>query len=317
MLDLGSSLEVSDYAGGSVSFAPAVGGPVTLTTGTLSIDPNASLTGTDSFVVDGPLTLGASSQLSVSGTVDAYGGTGSAFLRHHPGTTLNNHGAATWDLDGGAAFYADGTVALLAERCSTTWPVRPSRPRHLRRGHRGDGFNNAGTFISSTAVGGDVSFNLFYNTGTVVVQGGELELTSDGVTPNTGTITAAAGTSLVLFDEVLAPTSVISSDGNVGLYGCTEAGSFGAAGGTFATDSTFTGPVLDLGGSLGLELLRWFSQLRPAAGGPVTLTTGALTIDPNAILTGTDSFAADGLLTLSTDRSSASRAAWTPTAGWL
>ena len=70
ILDLGSSLEVY----GTASFAPAVGGPVTLTIGTLTFDPNSALTGTDSFVANGLLTLGPNSQLSVAGSVDANGG---------------------------------------------------------------------------------------------------------------------------------------------------------------------------------------------------------------------------------------------------
>ena len=73
------------------------------------------------------------------------------------------------------------------------------------------------------------------------------------MTPSTGTFTGAAGTSLNLYDEVLAPSSVISSAGTVGLNLCTEAGSYSAAGGTIADDSTFTGPVLDLG-------TRWMSR---------------------------------------------------------
>ena len=62
MPDLGSSLDVFAYA---CSFAPAVGGPVTLTTGALTLGPYATLTGTDSFVANGLLTSGPA-RLSMS-----------------------------------------------------------------------------------------------------------------------------------------------------------------------------------------------------------------------------------------------------------
>ena len=80
--------------------------------------------------------------------------------------------------------------------------------------------------------------------------------------------------------------------------------------------------MLDLGTSPGVANTNGQALsviFAPAVGGPVTLTAGTLTIDPRANLTGTDNFAADGMLTLaptpSTARSSASRAPWTPTAG--
>ena len=60
---------------GQRAFAPAVGGPVTLTTDLpLTFDPNSVLTGTDNFVADGMLTLGPNSQLSVAGSVSGDGG---------------------------------------------------------------------------------------------------------------------------------------------------------------------------------------------------------------------------------------------------
>ena len=40
----------------------------------LTMDPNSTLTATESFVATGLLTLGTGSRLSVSGSVDAYGG---------------------------------------------------------------------------------------------------------------------------------------------------------------------------------------------------------------------------------------------------
>ncbi len=122
VLDLGSSLEVADF-GRSVTFAPATGGPVSLTTGTLTIDPHGNLTGSDSFVADGMLTLSSTSQLGVSGTVDALGGMelgGNVVIQ---GTTLNNHATATWDLGFGPDLLeSNATINNLAGATFTTAP---------------------------------------------------------------------------------------------------------------------------------------------------------------------------------------------------
>ena len=95
---------------------------------------------------------------------------------------------------------------------------------------------------------------------------------------------------------MLAPSSVICSAGTVGLNLCTEAGSFSAAGGTFAD------LVLHWAGArrgniawdLEHECTGLSVRFAPAVGGPVKLTAGTLTIDPSATLTGTDSFGVDG-----------------------
>ncbi len=303
VLDLGSSLEVSDYSGGSVNFAPAVGGPVTLTTGTLTIDPDATLTGTDSFVVDGLLTLGTSNgltdtTLSVTGTVDAYGGIdlGSGFVVIR-GTTLNNHAAATWDpLEGQDDLLEAGAVInnLVGASFTVTGSVGGGS---IQAGDSSAAaFHNAGTLTCDAAVGSSASISVpFINTGSVVLQQGSLGLGGDGVTPSTGSFSAAAGTYLTLGNMVLAPGSAICSDGSVVLAGVTEEGNY-SAGTTVTYGATFTGPVLGLGSSL--VVAQYECSFAPAVGGPVTLTTGTLTIDPNSTLTGTDSFVVNGLLTL-------------------
>ncbi len=291
--------------------------PVALNGGTLTIDSastiNSSLTvaynsqtpSGATLGVNGPLavnglfTLGARTTLTGSGIVDAYGGlnlsNGDGSIL---GVTLNNHGAATWAVDGRGVTLSDG--AVINNLGGATFSAVGSSGVLVQ----GNGsFNNAGTFTASTAVGGDVNIGpAFFNTGTVVLTGGELDLNGDGATPNTGTFTGTASTSLNLYDEVLAPSSVICSAGTVGLNLCTEAGSFSAAGGTFADDSSFTGPVLGVGTSLGISNTNGTGlsvRFAPAVGGPVKLTAGTLTIDPSATLTGTDSFGVDGLLTLS------------------
>ncbi len=297
---LGSSLEVSGSEGGSVSFTPAVGGPVTLTTGTLTVDPDATLSGTDSFVVDGLLTLSSATtdihtQLSVGGTVDAYGGLVLGLNVDIRGTTLINHGAGTGDTGNGAINLSDG--AAIDNLAGATFAAVGG----FIVG--GDGtFDNAGTFTASTDFGGYVNIGaaVVENTGTIVVQAGELDVTGNGVTPITGTINAAAGTALYLGNLVLAPGSVISSAGRVTLDECTEEGTFSTTGSTVAVDTSFTGPVLDLGSSLEVDDNTGAVSFAPAVGGPVTLTVGNLAIDTSATLTGTDSFVVDGLLTLST-----------------
>ena len=110
---------------------------------------------------------------------------------------------------------------------------------------------------------------------------------------SSGTFTGGAGTRPYLGGQGLTAASTISSDGSVGINGSTEAGSYSAAGGTAAYDSSFTGTVVDLGSSLSVSGTVSFA---PAMGGPVTLTTGTLSVGGE--LTGTDSFVADGLLTL-------------------
>ncbi len=311
VLDLGSSLEVAANQGPSVRFAPAAGGPVTLTTGTLMIDPNATLTGTDSFAVNGMLTLNDESHLSVAGTVAAYGGIELGVGRtltdvFIDGTTLNNHGAAACGVAGVIGISLDdGAVFNNLAGATFTADVVSSGDGVSGVDIGGDGsFNNAGTLTASTPLGDQVFFSIpFNNAGSVVVQRGELDLGYLASATSTGSFTGAAGTTLNLDLQMLAPSSEICSQGTVGLYACIEAGSYSAAGGTLADDTTFTGPVLDLGSSLevdeGYENYGGPVSFAPAAGGPVTLTTGTLTIDPYATLTGTDSFAANGMVTLS------------------
>ena len=144
---------------------------------------------------------------------------------------------------------------------------------------------------------------------------GHAQAEAAAATPDTGTFTAAAGTTLYLGNMVLAPSSVVSSDGFVSVTGCTEAGSYRAAGGTYAQSSSFTGPVLDVGSSLEVYGLVSFA---PAVGGPVPLTIGTLTIELQFHLVGHRQLRGQRDADVGLRRrSSASPGAWTPTAGWL
>ena len=130
--------------------------------------------------------------------------------------------------------------------------------------------------------------------GTLQLLSGTLNLAGGGTIG--GTITGAAGTVLGLSGQDLTTSSVISSGGSVQLNSSIDAGSFSAAGGTFAESASFTGTVVSLGGSLEVAGTVSFA---PAVGGPVTLTTDSLTLDnnpgsPRADLAGTDSFAVNG-----------------------
>ena len=108
---------------GTVSFSPSSGGPVTLTTGALTV--SGTLTGIDSFVANGPFTW-EGDMLSGPFTIDAYGGMALTTYSNNyiDGVTLNNHGTATWTGTGPSA-------APMVPR-STTWPGPPSTPRPMR-----------------------------------------------------------------------------------------------------------------------------------------------------------------------------------------
>ncbi len=141
----------------------------------MTFDFEPSLSGTDSLVADGLLDLGAG-LLDLSGSVDAYGGLvlGGATIS---GTTLNNHGAATWDLD----FPSNTTLdagAVINNLAGASFAIVGSGDVS-RSLVAGDGtavaFNNAGTLTSAT--GGTVNISVpFSNTGSVDVQQGDLGL---------------------------------------------------------------------------------------------------------------------------------------------
>ena len=165
--------------------------------------------------------------------------------------------------------------------------------RRLTRRHQQPGNRSIScTGTDETEI--DVPFN---NSGSVNLVEGDVSLGASpyiaGTSTSSGTFTAAAGTSLSLGGEDLTTTSSVSSGGAVETDSCAVEGSFGAAGGTIAYDSTFTGPVLDVGPSLEVD---GTSSFAPAVGGPVTLDTGTLLVTGN--LAGTDSFNATGPFTM-------------------
>ncbi len=286
-VSLGSALNVDN-----VAFTPAAGGPVTLTTGSMSV--NDTLSGTDSFVANGLLALNSSCTLSVP-EIDAYGGMDvDAF---NPitlnGTTLNNFAAATWDFYGGPSSSVLESGAVINNLSGASLTIEGNSYGGIVAGDSSAvTFNNAGSLIYSKTGINDFEIEVpSTNTGSVDVLQGGFGLGGTGTTTSTGTFTVDAGGSLGINGQVLTPSSSITSAGNVGLGGCTVEGSYNCAGVTDASDTIFTGAV-SLGSALNVDNVAF----TPAAGGPVTLTTGSMSV--NDTLSGTDSFVANGLLAL-------------------
>jgi hypothetical protein len=301
----GSVTSVGSYLvdNGGLDYSPAAGVvPTTITTGTLSLVNDSNLTGTGNITATGLFTWGPGTTLSGTGTLDARGGmvidtsSGPYDSVLDQQRTLINEGAAVWTgstrgifATRGAVFENLGSLDLQADGYMH-W-----NPGVYPNDQRAPEFINAGTLIKSA--GSDSFFNLpFGTTGTVHVEQGTLSL-GDFFAPevSTGQIVGDPGTTLKLNYFTLDAASSIAAD-VVSLYGVDDAGSYSAAGGTYASGTTFTGTVANLGPSL--EVAQGTVSFAPAAGGPVTLTTGALTVDVGGTLTGTDSFVADGPLAL-------------------
>ncbi len=188
---------------GAVDFSPTSGSQ-TLTTGSCAIDPNAALTGSDDFRIDGQLTWDDPSTLGGGGTIDAYGGivigvngpVGSAQVTLD-GNTLNNHGTATWE--SGSVFFANG--AVFNNPVGATFQDLGQGKYFGSSDGNGDFapapsvFNNAGAYVK-TGTGRGAVQTTFNNSGTVAVQAGELDLS--GPTANAGDVQISGGSALSL-----------------------------------------------------------------------------------------------------------------------
>jgi hypothetical protein len=294
-----------DINGGTLSIAGA--STSDNPSGASTINNGLNLTST--LTVSGNLSVNGSftwrrGTLNGSGTLDAYGGMAvsqSSSYLDLGGVTINNHAAATWTGtgtirgSGGAAInnLAGATFDVQAD-AQFLWDSTQPGPYPV--------FNNAGSFTRSgdaNETNIDIPFN---NAGTVAVQAGYLHLVVEdyaALSTSGGSFTGAAGTTLKLTGEDLTASSVVAGD-TVILVGVTEAGSYQAVSGTAASNVTFTGPILGVGSSLGIGVEGPSTvSFSPASGGPVTLTTGTLTVEPGATLTGTDSFTTTGMFTVS------------------
>jgi Bacterial Ig-like domain (group 3) len=291
-LTLSASDSTLDLSSGSLAIASAssISGDLTISGGTLSTAGTLTVSGamdwTGGTITGGTLSIAAGASLAL-GTPACCGGNevldGGSFANQGAATfntyaqvgglvlqddaVFDNQPAGSFTIQGNAAIYTDGTGT----------------------------FQNEGTLTQAAGAVGTTAIEAAFDqtsTGFTLVDGGTLELGGGGAI--TGPVSAAAGTTLSLDGEILSSSSVIASDGTVQLQNCTEAGSYSATAGTYADDVNFSGAVLTLGN---LEV-NGTVNFGPAVGGPVTLTTGTLTVDGGANLTGTDSFVVNGLFTL-------------------
>ena len=263
-----SSLDIVPTNGDAfANFSP--GTPATLTVGECTL--TGALSGTDSFTIDGLLTLGlpnaTAGTLNTSGTVNAMGGMtiAGAVLQYG---TLNNFGTATWN-----------GVGLIGASYGAVFNNEP-----------GAVFNaQAGADFTQSGGGNAPAFN---NDGSFNFQGGVV-LTVGGTSH--GSFTGQPGSSLQISGQNLTSTSSLTAD-QVSLSSSTVAGTYDATTSTtiFGNNVQFTGTVDSLGAlTIGATTTVNFS---PATGGPVPLTLPSLTMDPGATLSGTDSFIVSALL---------------------
>ncbi len=213
------------------------------------------------------------------------------------GCALDNSGLIEWYVDGGNSIVLDDGAAINNEVGGSFYTESISGGEgFIQKGDSlaGLAFNNAGDFIG---YGGFADVEVpFVNSGIATIEQGGASLGGNGASNSTGVFVNAAGTSLDLLGQLLSPTSFVNAYGSALFLSCNVAGGFDSAGTVYADNSSFTGPVtLGAGSSLEVEGPVSFA---PASGGPVTLTTGAISVFSGSDLTGTDSFVADGPVTL-------------------
>jgi hypothetical protein len=180
---------------------------------------SGTLTGTDSFVTNGVMTLLLYSEVSTSGSVNAYGGLAIDVLGNNQivlsGTTLNNHGAATWD----DVQYGDATNgnivldagAVINNLAGASFTAIGGYITVVAGDSSAVDFNNAGTFTCSDAAGSSINVP-FTNSGSVNVQQGTLNLPN---ATNSGTVTVASGTVLGVSTYTQTAGSTVLNGGSV------------------------------------------------------------------------------------------------------
>ena len=143
-----------------------------------------------------------------------------------------------------------GTSSCTTGRRSPTPAPWPCRPRHSLYSPAGGGsFTNTG---SITKTGGGQTFVgvPFANAGTLTVQAGSWY--SDGGGTTTGSVAAAAGTLLTVYNHTLAAGSTLTSAGAVTVGNDTVAGTYSVTGTTYVNHglTDFTGTVTGVGHTL-------------------------------------------------------------------
>jgi len=291
----GSLGDSFDTQGGTANFSQTV--PTSLTTDECTI--TGGLTGTDSFVINGPLTLSGSFYVGTTGTVDAQSSVAvsTGFNCQIQATTLNIHDAATLsgDYDVGV-----GNGATINNLGGATFDSQGGTGLGFGGGAVGT-FNNDGTFTQSGGAGTGMGV-VFNNSGSVLVSSGGLLLNFGGT--GSGSFTSTAGTLTFNGNFDLGPTSSITAPevdfntlgGSVGNFN--DAGSYQVSGSTVIRGGTetFTGIVTSVGSSLDIVPSNGNASANFSPATPITLTTNECTITGG--LTGTDSFTIDGPLTL-------------------
>jgi hypothetical protein len=185
-----------------------------LAIGALTVEPGATLTGTDSFMATGLVTLSDGSSVSGRFTIDAEGGltlsSAGSFL-HLTGVALDNHGTASWT--GGPGIFAANGAAInnlpgatfnAQANAELVWDTSLPGPAPA--------FNNAGAFVRSGGTGATDIQIAFNNSGAVSTQAGTLDLGSGvgGGTTNSGQIVVSPGATIYsgLYTQTGGTTSV-------------------------------------------------------------------------------------------------------------
>jgi hypothetical protein len=279
---------------GTTDLSPASGGPATLTFSSLYMQ--ATLSGTDSFVVSGAFTWAGGA------------------LRGPQGSSLTAAGGAAISsggtLDGRTLVIPAGTTAVLASSATASDGAVIDNYGTFDLGvadlfYGGGGpttFNNYGAFAADSSGGPfDGVFAVFNNTGSVAVQAGLFGIDGLGLPcVSSGTFTGAAGTELDLEDQVTTLTGSVTADSvqfqslGRGSSSYTVAGPYRANQTAVRVPVTFTGPVGDGQGHAGAWYIPSSADFSPASGGPVALTFSGLHLD-GGTLSGTDSFMVNGL----------------------
>jgi hypothetical protein len=190
----------ADFSAGNISLLGSLGDfrtGHTVTTGNLTLD-GASLTGTDSFVVNGTLALVPGSLPGIVNagtqamTVDAYGPVtvvnAGATL---DGVTFNNHGTAT--LAGGINFLHGSVFNNLAGATIIDQGGTYGSSNGTYTPGSGQ-LNNAGSYAKQGSAGTSTWVVPLNNMGSLSIQAGSLQLNSTST--NSGTVTVSSGTTL-------------------------------------------------------------------------------------------------------------------------
>ena len=139
-------------------------------------------------------------------------------------------------------------------------------------------FYNYGELIAQATTNSRV-FVPFYNYGSVLLEEGTILHIGGG--SHTGQFIGRADSTLSILQSSFAAASSVSSEGEVGLYGGTMAGTYDVTGSTrVAGDVDFSGSVLNVGQSLWVSAAADFHD--------TAITTEDLTLAGNAILSSGD-----------------------------